>query len=102
MLYHGEEIIVVSWCVVGNGNGDVLIIHGIQDVAIGDGFVYRITGHDTFVARVGQQALLKTVTKQSVIPRVTLVEEDVQLLTRAPVLIHMKVKYAMEFQHVHT
>ena len=25
--------------------------------------MYRITGHDTFVARVGQQALLKTVTK---------------------------------------
>ena len=41
---------------------NVLVIHGIQDVALGDGFVYRTTRHDTIVARVGQQALLKTVT----------------------------------------
>ena len=52
---------VVSRCVVGDGNDDVLIIHGLH-VALGNGFVYHITGDDPVVARVGQQALLKTVT----------------------------------------
>jgi len=36
------------------------------------------------------------ISQQSVTPNATLVEELVQLLTRAPVLILMKVKYAME------
>ena len=61
MLHHGEEMFVVSGCVVGDGNNDVLIIHGLH-VALGNGFVYHITGDDPVVARVGQQALLKTVT----------------------------------------
>jgi hypothetical protein len=34
-----------------------------QDVAYEDGFVYSIGGHITFVALVGKQKLIKTVTK---------------------------------------
>ena len=52
---------VASGCVIGDGNDDVLIIHGLH-VAYGDRFVYRTTRQNTFVVLVGKQALMKTVT----------------------------------------
>ena len=61
MLYHGEGMFVVSRCVYVDGNDDVLIEHGM-DVADIDGIVYRIGGQITFVAQVGNKALIKTVT----------------------------------------
>ena len=91
----------VSRCVYVDMNSDVLIGHGMH-VADIDGIVYRIGGQITFVAEVGKKALIKTVTKQSVIPSASMVKDLVQHLTHVPVLIHMRVHYVMELRHVHT
>ena len=61
MLHHGVGIFVMSRCVNIDGNADVIIEHGL-DVADIDGFVYRIGGQITFVAQVGNKALIKTAT----------------------------------------
>ena len=61
MLHHGVGMFVVSRCVHIDGNADVIIEHGLG-VADIDCIVYRIGGQITFVAQVGNKALIKTVT----------------------------------------
>ena len=55
-----------------------------------------------YIATICPKCNIVSISQQSVVPSVSLVKEIVQLLTRVPVLMRLKVHYAMEVsKHKH-